>query len=69
MPENSGASGDAFVQENAPVVPSIDASRPSGPFEKWMMSEIAGIPIALMVCAAAAVVLGGALAMSSNGNW
>lgn len=34
-----------------------------------MMSEIAGIPVALMVCAAAAVLLGCALAMSSKGNW
>ena len=57
------------MQKNAPVLPSIDASRSSRSFEKWMMSEIAGIPIALMVCAAAAIVLGGALAMSSNGNW
>ncbi len=57
------------MQDNIPAMPSVDASRPGRSFEKWMMSEIGGVPIALMVCAAAALVLGFALALSSSGRW
>jgi hypothetical protein len=67
--ENAGLTGDHFVQDNIPAMPTLDASPPSRSFEKWMMSEVGGVPVALMVCAAAALVLGFALALSSSGRW
>ncbi len=57
------------MQDTTQALPSPDLVRETGSFERWVMSEVAGIPVAFILCAGGAALFGLALAWSSSGRW